>query len=375
MAVSNTPHFGLLNRWPVVLREDLWRFNQIAGEGVHVAPGYPNNVFIQPERDYIAAALNEAVARSVPYLGFYPRPVYIEETIPLTTGTRWDWLTLETSYGYVQAFGRRAVELIAADVPLTPVDSNGDDTDDLVECTIPTTVDASEVQVFFREADGAPAAAHEQWRIEPVQVIDNGATVTIRGHRALFAHPINVWQQPYTSTQFFNKAKGDTSEAEDFVDAVDVYRVYTDPANAAVLVSDPADSTAEVEVLPSIRDSYEGYFRLRQKDIEPVKPRQVKVAYQAGLPLDIKGEMQTPMEVALCRYANVLMPHGPNLSEHGLLMWQEDRKNLGELGQLTERDNLTPPQFGIVQGAYHMWQIIRAFQNPRKARQSMEKRA
>lgn len=368
MAVSNTPHFSLLNRWPVVMREDIWRFNQIAGEGVHVAPGYPNNVYVQPERDFIAAALNEAVVRSVPFFGFYPRPVYVEETIPLATGTRWDWQTLETSYGYLHQFGRRAVTLIASDVPLTAVDGDGDDVKDTMTATVTTAVPPEEIQLFFCVADGAPSAAHEQWRIEPVGVKANGdGTVTIRGHRALFAHPLNVWADPYTSALYWTKERGDTSITDDFVSQVDVYRVYNNSTNAAVLIADPADSIAEVEVLPSVRDSYEGYFRLRKLTLEPVKPRQVRISYLAGLPL-VNGQMETALESALCRYANVLMPQSPVLSEKGLSMWQEDLKNLGELGLLTQGDNERPPEFGIWLGAYNLWQVIRALRNERKAR-------
>ena len=84
MAISKyVPVYGLLNAWQRINREDIWRFNQAAGQG---APLGECPVYLQDDREQIAEALNEAFHLFTSYLGYYPRPLWSEETIRLGGG-------------------------------------------------------------------------------------------------------------------------------------------------------------------------------------------------------------------------------------------------------------------------------------------------
>ncbi|MBZ0287846.1 MAG: hypothetical protein K8I30_09550, partial [Anaerolineae bacterium] len=87
MGIASVEHFGLLNRWPVRAHEDLFRFNQILGSGTRRLSGCEHKVYLQFERDFIAAGLNQAGMTMAEYLGYFPRPIWTTtEEIPLSLG-------------------------------------------------------------------------------------------------------------------------------------------------------------------------------------------------------------------------------------------------------------------------------------------------
>ena len=306
MARSDIPTYGLLNEWPRLMSEDAFRFNQILGQGVEQA-ACP--VYIQQDRDDIARSIADALDMAAGMFKYYPRPVWFPldepgnlgdgtdasgyETIELGSGWPLSNQELQTRWGYLQAFGTRATTLIEADVDVQYVTQPGTGNNNLVRATLTVTsdVDAREIQVFFRTADGAESAANALWQIEPLKVSKSGNTVTITGTRALFVNPVNVWDIPYNEPNYNTIHAGNLSNAADFVTKVDVYRVYNDTSDACRLVYwDTCNETeGYISMTPRIVDRRLGLFeaKLPQGTCIPygAYPTAVNVRYYAGYPL------------------------------------------------------------------------------------------
>lgn len=357
-------HFGLLARWPVLMDESVYRFFQVAGSGVQVTDTEDaTRVYVQYERESVAAALNRAVTTMQPYLGFYPRPHYVPDTVtlPVRGDIPWYAQTFQLPFGHLIEFGQRAASVIQASATVSYSDTDDDVLDDTASITVTTDVDASEVQVFYRTADGAPSAAHQNWRIEPVTVTDNGdGTVKITGHRALFVSPA-LWAKPFTSPNYRNTNPGDAQQGDDFVTAVDVYRVYTDTDGAVTLISSPRDTTDyEVEITADIENATLGTFSLRMMDggSTPVHPRQVRCYVRAGYPETRDGLMNTTLEQSIVRFANALMVENPTKSSRTRLLFEHDYQPPGE-GEFTMRQAWSPAEFGIKRGALAAWDTVK----------------
>lgn len=356
---------------------DPWHFNQIRGTGERLPQmGKTHPVYLQYERDYIATALAQAIATATEYLGFPPAPDWIEEeVVTINSDLPWDGQTLATRYGHVREFGRRAATLIQANVSVTYSDADDDQVDETATITVTSSHPASEIEVFFRVADGAAGAASEYWRIEPLTVSKDGSTVTITGHRSLFVKP-RVWAGEYNTTVPIEKDAGSTLDADAFVQQVDVYRVYADATSAVELLLDPASvgaANAVVNATASISNRVMGHFRLYSEagQTAPMaQPHTVRVSYRAGLPL-VNGQMARALEAALVKYANVLMPQQPTLDDgYPLLMWAESRK---------ERDVLAaeawnPPPFGLTNAGRDLAAVIAAQQLHLKGKPLKDKR-
>lgn len=369
MARANARTLGLLNRWPLVMNEDVWRFNQILGAGVRMPQGSVAQAYVQYEREYIADSLQTAIAQTADALGYPPAPMWIDhEYIVLDPDYHWTAQQLVTKFGHVIEFGQRATSLISADAPLTFSDANGDQVDDTVTITVTTSISPDEIGVFYRVADGADAAAHEWWEIEGLTKTASGGTVTITGHKALFVHPLNVWAHEYTSDDWNVKYTGDTQDPASFVSAVDVYRVYADATNAVQLISSARDTdTPTTNVTATLLDADYGLFKLFVGDSQTdpdAYPHAVKVSYRAGLPLT-NGRIQPRLETGLIRYANTIQAQPPALNDRANAMWMEDRK-VSDL--LTRADANSAQPFGITVGGHHLWQIVRSMRMSLKAR-------
>lgn len=369
MARANATTLGLLNRWPLVMNEDVWRFNQILGAGVRMPQGSVAQAYVQYERDYIADSLQAALTQTADALGYPPAPMWIQdEYITLDPEYHWTAQQLVTKFGHVIEFGKRTTTLISADAPLAFSDANGDQVDDTVTITVTTDVSPDEIGVFYRVADGAQAAASEWWEIDGLTKTASGGVVTITGHKALFTHPLNVWANSYTSDDWSVKATGDTQDPASFVSAVDVYRVYADATSAVQLISSSRYSSAPVtDVTATLLDSDYGLFKLYAGDNQGDPdnyPHAVKISYRAGLPLT-NGRIQPRLETAIIRYANTIQAQPPALSDRPNAMWIEDRK-VSDL--LTRADANSMQPFGITVGGHHLWQIVRAMRMTLKAR-------
>lgn len=377
MARADVPMHGLclLNRWPKVMREVEYRFNQITGDGVLQLPQCQNHVYVQYERDYIAQALYDAAVQAREYLGYAPAPMWVEnEVIALEDSLAWNGQQLATQYGHVQAFGRRATTEITSNVTVSYTDEDDDGCLDTATLTVTgiSAIDADEIQVFFRTADGTESAAHENWRIEPLTVTKSGGTATIKGSRALFVQP-SLWTTEYRQTIDGNiagwiKNAGDVQDDDNFVASVDVYRVYADATSAVELLLNPQwVTTPTVNATADITNAEQGYFTLRTGTTQTQpesNPTHVRVSYLAGLPL-VNGLMDAQFETAIVRYANTLMAQTPDFCDRTAAMWKDDNS---QSPQASAFDAWHPPAFGITKAGMKLLGVVNARYNPLKGK-------
>lgn len=369
MARANARTYGLLNRWPLVMQEDVWRFNQILGAGVRMPSSNVAQAYVQFERDYIADSLQTAITQTADALGFPPVPMWIEdEYVPIDPDYYYSAQNFTTRFGRVIEFGKRATTLISANVNIAFSDANGDQIDDTATITITTDVSVDEIGVFFRVADGADAAASEWWEIDGLTKTASGGTVTITGHKALFVHPLNVWAISYGSDDWNVKYTGDTQDPASFVSAVDVYRVYADVTSAVQVISSARDTDAPVtNISASLLDADYGMFSVyvgAAQSYPDIYPRAMRVSYRAGMPR-VNGRIEPRLETALIRYANTIQAQPPALSDRANAMWMDDRR-ISDL--LTRADANSAQPFGITVAGFHLAQIVRSMRLVLKSR-------
>ena len=365
MARSDVDHYRLLNRWPIIMHENNWHFNQAQGTGAPLT-GQCDEVMVQWERDYIANALNWSVQIMAEHLNFYPRPVYVSERVHLGRGAPYQWQQLETRWKYLQAFGSRATALIEAGASVVYSDPQGLGVDTLATITVTTSYDADEIAVFFKVADGAAEAASQYWQIEPLTVTKSGNTATITGPRWLFVKPA-VWAQEYEEPNYTEKNKASTTDAANFVTEVDVYRLYTDAEGAVTINTDPLLCSCDCTTLAGnettsgvarIVDERLGLFQLRRCPCTCgcYWPESVDIHYLAGYPL-ADGGMARALEIAAIRLANTNMPQLPDsFCDRTLQMWQLDMQNI-DPGEFTRMD--MHPFGGTKRGRIEAWNQIR----------------
>ncbi len=370
MAVSEIPTYKLLNHWQRLMQENIFRFNQVQGTGVprdeeHVA-------YLQPHRDEVALALNNAVSKVVDVLGYYPRPVWItDEIIPLRWSEPYQLQTLNTRYKHLIEFGSRGTTLISAGAAVVYSASVVGGALDTATITIPTALtNPAEIQIFFQVADGAPAAADELWEIEPTTVSISGGNAVIVAHRALFVKPSTIWSVPYTydAGNLDTPHYADIALAADFVTNVDVYRVYNDTTNAVQLQSDGIWTNCDCSTTTTTSSAAGARItnpRLGTFEVRPTAcgcngfVESVKVNYRAGLAL-VRGAVDPTLAEALIRFANTHFGQQPiGLADRVNEKWMYDRS-------AEDRDLLTPDvihnPFGIQRGSIFAWRTIN---NPR----------
>lgn len=360
MAISeNYETHYLLNAWQRLNQENIWHFNQCAGNG---APLSECGVYLQSDREQITESLLDAWDKVTTYLGYFPQPTWTVEDIPFGGGSPWQLQTLRLKYGHFIEWGQRAATLIQAGAAITYSDADGDGVDDTATMTVNgVTATAEEIQIFFRTADGAPGAGDARYQIEPVKVSVAGGVATITGHRALFVKPDTIWDVPYNPSDpnYRTRNYADTALATGFVTAVDVYRVYNDSTVQAQILSDPllgwdmsSPGTTVVDAaLARIVNAKAGIFQARFDcgQCGPPYPQYARVYYRSGLPL-ANGQPDIGILRAIIRLANAnmyrkLCTFCPETAE----IWNQDR----EQETIAQRHVGNP--FGTLRGQVAAW--------------------
>lgn len=295
-----------LNAWPTVMMENIWHFNQCAGVGapVQTANDKAAQVYLQKEREYIARHLESAAGRMAQDLNYWINPAYFSEQIPIGKGWPVQAQIYQTRYAKLISLGKRATSLIQAGVSVTYSDPNSTGVADLATVTVTTAVTDGEIRLYFRTADGAPTAGDYRYEIEPITVTSSGGVATITAHRANFVKPTE-WAREYIANDpnFNSPNLIDTKSANNFVTAVDVYRVYTDTAAAVSLVA--ANGTVLQTFTGEIIDLELGAFRLGSlcdTACWDYAPQRVQVNYYAGSPL-VNGNIDNELYEAAAAYA------------------------------------------------------------------------
>jgi hypothetical protein len=342
MAIALTPssnytpgrNHHYLNAWPRLMMEDIWHFNQCAGLGapIQTANDKGGAVYLQKEREYIARNLEAAAGRMAQDLNYWINPAYFSETIPIGKGRPIQRQIHQTRYAKVISLGQRATSLISAGVNVVYSDPNGVGVNDTATVTVNTTVANGEIKLYFRTADGAPTAGDTRYEIEPLTITSSGGVVTITGHRALFVKPTQ-WAREYVANDpnFNSPNVVDTSVVQNFVTAVDVYRVYTDTSASISLKA--ADGTVLQTYSGELMDAELGAFRLGDL-CETVcwtdRPQRIEVNYYAGSPL-VNNEIDNELYQACAAYAAAsMMPKLTKMSYWTLDMWNQYHKPLVE---------------------------------------------
>ena len=369
MATSEVETYGLMNRWPVYMHESIWRFNQIDGLGVEQNTCGNQAVYIKYERDYIASALNRAVVEASEYLGYLPAPTYVEgEDISLDLTQGWDNQLFTLKYGYVQQIGKR-VELALSEAPVTVTysDKDGDGIDDWATITILAAFPASEIKVFYSPVDSMGSHADPAWEITGLKITDNGGGgYTIEGHKALFTHPLNVWRKEITTPDFQNKYAGDTQTSTDFVETVEVYRIWYDADYGVEMYNFAGELISNLQgTIQDSRYAQIGVRKANDADPSPDEAVYARVNYVAGLPLQ-RGQMPEILANALIRYANTKTPQQVCYCDRALSMWKNDSKVPETLAQV-EVDN--PPAFGLTNAGLNLAAVVEAFSLKYKGRE------
>lgn len=313
---------GLLNAWQRRMHVSPWHFNQVTGTGTDAPLSTPGQqVYVQPERETITEGIKAAQALTYPLLGFYHRPMYTTVRVDLSMRKPIRSQTFEVRTGHVHNVARRGTTVIEAAAAVVYSDEDGDGIDETATITVSTTVaDASQVQVFFKAADSLAAAADPRYQIEPLSVSIAGGTATITGHRSLFVTPA-IWRRPYNAPNYNSSSKlyAETTDANDFVTEVAVYRVYPDESAGAAVIycSSLSDGLSErvtaYDATGLVVDSRNGLVRL----IPPsgclcssgVGVRYADVSIYSGLPLDpYTHAPDHALELAILRLTNAEMP-------------------------------------------------------------------
>ena len=377
MSISSIEDYGLLEYWRQDHNINIWHFNQVSGDA---APSQTNDeVYTRVMRDYIARELNRSFWTLARYLNYPILPVYIDRTeqIRLSRGVPYERQRLNTRFKHLTAFGSRATTLIQAGANVEYTDEDGDGVSDTGTITVNSTlVDADEIQIFFRVADGASAAAHQLWQIRPATVSKSGNVATITAHRAEFVQPSYV-KRSYDAPNFVpnDKNVASTTTNADFVDAVDVYRVYTDSTDAVQIVSDPwidtGDRTASspnlTSVSPLIEDGESATFMLRPALSVCKNPEHVRVNYKAGFPLDLLSEPDQELVRAIIALTDANLPMTMDGTVDPVVNSYSRWRNEARVPQRYVNN-----PFGTLEGQLEAWRIVehRAYFDAGKVSQS-----
>ena len=189
----------------------------------------------QSGRADIRQAIMNAERLLLDNAGFWPAPVYSEDTLPwpqyndrrLYRGSRHDarggWIPIQLNEGYIQACGIKAYTELADAAALTYTDQDGDGLQDTFSCSVATTVtNPDEIAIYFQTGDRLTDDNwfSDRWRIEPVNVSFLAGTVTIMGKKWLCVRP--------TLYQDKDHYPIDPTVATNFITHVSIFRRYTD---------------------------------------------------------------------------------------------------------------------------------------------------
>ncbi len=363
MAVGTPYAQALLNRWPIVMQENLWAFGQVSFFDAKFAD--VRTAYIQYERDDISRAIAEAIEAAAEFSRFFPMPVWISETVTFDPRHDYNKQDVQLKYGYLQALGSRATTLMSAGEAVTFSDSDSDSADDLATLSPGDGgFSADEIKVFFRVADGGYAAAEPNFEIDNLRVELSGGTATITGHMSLFVHPDNVWNIPYVDGIRNSVAH---ATASNFVTSADVYRIFTDGTTPVILHTQAASGGVDNHNATGyIRDAERGIIRVDLKSGEPAltsNPVAATVSYYAGFPLNDRGRVNPSLELAILRFANARMPHRPAFVQDIVATkWAGDNEPTPD-GLLTV-DGVANP-FGLKIGEFEAWKVFKRFRKTR----------
>lgn len=240
MARTQTPTLIPLDRVAHHLQIDPYHFNSIF---THQRPlrascddgwyQYSWQASGKISREELASALKQAEETVITYLGwsFLPRwyedehnlPRHYKPEVSSNSAINGQPRSVISRWGYVIEAGTRVSDFVAQ-VPVTFSDEDHDGYEETVTISFATTVtDKEELRVYYPDKSGK-----DYWEIRPLSFIeiDDTGVATIRFPRYMIARDDLLEHAPAPDDPHI-ALDGDTEE--NFLEYVDVYRVYTDP--------------------------------------------------------------------------------------------------------------------------------------------------
>lgn len=326
-----------LDRYQTIMRLPINAFNGL--NNPDETPVYEcSTIWKQSERDLLVEYLAEAEEMRETELHFHIAPKYLEDEeqdhrIPVIL----DWK-------YLVAVGTKATATISAGETV----NKGAETapNDPVTFTVTTTVTSTdEIRVFY---------PGEDVEITPSSVSISGGVATILVPRARLVKPTLNDDRDDHLSYYVN---------DNFLNTVDIMRVYTDTSDGAYIVWDSVGRVlAGVDTYPGSAETVQRanvqFTGKRARDLSIVhaypadasgnpamytyciEPSVVRISYLSGR----RSSMRTELETA--RFAHTLMPNTPCTCPYVEQMWREDRE--------TDPSGLVTP-YGSSAGAVRAW--------------------
>lgn len=339
MARASTDTIIPLDRIAFHLQVDPYHFNGITSQTRRNAK-YCDDLWYQYDyqasgklsREGLALALRQAEDMTIAHLKYYPLPQWIEEEVVLPKHYRTEMYSLRNaqdrakslavSHGYVQEVGRKTSTYI--DTPATVFsDPNGDGENELITITFATTVtDENELHVYYPSKTG-----RDEWEIRPllsVSIAAGVATITFPKYLIPLENLVEAvpsFDDPHITID------GDTDA--NFLQTVDVYRVYSDPSQQITFYSDPSGDCLNPPCDPDtetgclyIRDKRRGILAYQRANWDSdtsayvssnftFVPQKAIIYYKAGTQDDRQRfpsrEMDTALERMIAFYALTLL--------------------------------------------------------------------
>lgn len=329
MARASTDTIIPLDRIAVHLQIDPYHFNGITSQTRRNAK-YCDDIWYQHDfqssgklsREGLALALRQAEDVTITHLKYFPLPQWVEEEVVLPTHYRTELYSLRNaqaraksltaSHGYVQEVGRKTSTYI--DTPATVFsDPNGDGFNELITITFATSVtEEEELHVYYPSKDG-----RDEWEIRPLTSIAiAGGVATITFQKYLIPLENLVEEVPSFDDPHIQI---DGDDDTNFLQTVDVYRVYSDPAQQVTFYSDPSYDCATPPCDPStltgclfVRDKRRGILAYQPATYDEDSaaytsanftfvPQKAIIYYKAGLKDDRQKYPEVMMDTALER--------------------------------------------------------------------------
>lgn len=350
----------------------------------------------QASRDDLAIALKSAEDLTTKYLGYSPVPRWFEDeeklpakpfAVELTNirsiNARGAYKSVRTNSGYVIEFGKKTKSLVEAGATITYSDGDGDGYAELATVNINTVVtEPQEIRAYFPDESGT-----DSWEIRPITISITSGVATITFPKYLVPLP-NKWIiGPTADDPRWRAIDGDN--AANFVETVDVYRVYTAPAeqatfyhSAALCTEDDEDGDGFVTGTGrlKLRDSRLGLVSYEPAtwDTDDSKfvarcnaypdPERMLISYRAGFksPDVIQPliQMDALWERAIVYYAFTLLDRASNICDNTQNIYEHMSEDLAlSEGQrsfsLSFKDMQNP--LGTTRAAIKLWRMIEQY--------------
>ena len=251
MAYAETRSKLSLDRWARIMGISPLHFNGIQTR----EPGVCAAIWFQYEwqtadrvsREEVARAIAEAEQQIERHVGYRLLPSWEREEHQLTArGPAPEYIrvipseirgfpqAVKANWGHVLSGGVRAQTLLEAGAAVVYTDGDGDGYDETatVTATVPAGTLPCEVRPFY------PGESNQQYEIRPAAVSVAGVTATIvfRREQAVLKALIEREMIPTSDSQL--RAVDGMVDAN-FLDEVDVYRVFNDPQTQATFLWEP----------------------------------------------------------------------------------------------------------------------------------------